>query len=177
MHLKNELKNAQQKLEDLQSLYTKKSKTWRSGLDKIQDNICKTKNTVACFEALLSNKNDQKWKQRVERKAQELFQERGVKRRALSNQGRPCLLDSEDEEFLANAIEDKVTYHSRRKDTVMYTNRRVKSRDCLNIVNYNLKRRGRKLVKSYTTVHKRSRPKNKRSIQAKKTQRERVILL
>ena len=59
-HLEEKLKNAQQKLEDLQSLYTKKSKTWRSGLDKIQDNICKTKNTVACFEALLSNKNDQK---------------------------------------------------------------------------------------------------------------------
>ena len=155
-------------MEVLQSLYTKKSKTWRSGLDKIQDNICKTKNTIASFEALLSNKNDQKWKQRVKRKAQELFEERRVKRRALSNQGRPCLLDSEDEEFLAKAIEDKATYHGRRKDAVMYTNRRVKSRDCLNIVNYNLKRRGRKLVKSYTTVYNRSRPKNKRSIQAKK---------
>ena len=167
-HLEEKLKNAQQKLEDLQSLSRKKLKTWRSGLDKIQDNICKTENSIASCKALLSNKNDQRWKQRVKRKAQELFEERRVKRRSLSNQGRPCLLDSEDEEFLAKAIEDKATYYGRRKDTVMYTNRRVKSRDCLNIVNYNLKRRGRKLVKSYTTVYNRSRPKNNRSIQAKK---------
>ena len=51
---------------------------------------------------------------------------------------------------------------------VMYTNRRVKARDCLNIVNYNLEKRGKKPVKSYNTVYNRSRPKNTRSIQAKK---------
>lgn len=92
-----------------------------------------------------------------------------MKRRKLTTQGRPSLIDSEDEEFLAKAIEDKATYHGRRKDTVMYTNRRVKTRDCLNIINHNLERKGKKLVKSYFTVYNRSRAKNVRSIQAKKT--------
>jgi NCAIR mutase (PurE)-related protein len=128
-HLEEKLKEAQRKLEDLKSLLAKKCDTWRSGLDRIQDNICKTENTIASCEELLANKNDQRWKQRVKRKAKEIFEERRVKRRALSNQGRPCLLDSEDEEFLAKSIEDKATYHGRRKDTVMYTNHRVKSRD------------------------------------------------
>ena len=81
------LKEAQRKLEDLKSLFAKKCETWRSGLDKIQDNICKTENTLAYCEELLANKNDQRWKQRVKRKAQELFEERRVKRRAISNQG------------------------------------------------------------------------------------------
>jgi hypothetical protein len=120
-HLEEKLEEAQRKLEDLKSLLAKKCDTWRSGLDRIQDNICKTENTIASCEELLANKNDQRWKQRVKRKAKEIFEERWVKRRALSNQGRPCLLDSEDEEFLAKSIEDKATYHGRRKDTVMYT--------------------------------------------------------
>ena len=50
----------------------------------------------------------------------------------------------------------------------MYTDRRVKARSCFNIVNYNLEKRGKKPVKSYTTVYNRSRPKDTRSIQAKK---------
>ncbi len=33
-------------------------------------------------------------------------------------------MDSDDEEFVAKAIEEKATYHGRRHDTVMYTNRR-----------------------------------------------------
>lgn len=120
--LTEKLKEEQQKLGNLKSLFAKKCETWRSGLAKIQDKICKTEHTIASNEALLANKNDQKSKQRVKRKAQELFEESRVKRGALSNQGRPCLLDSEDEEFLAKSIEDKATYHGRRKYTVMYTN-------------------------------------------------------
>ena len=96
---------------------------------------------IASFEALLTNPRDQKWSQRVKRKAQQLFEENRVKKRNLTTQGRHCILDSEDEEKLSKAIEDKATYHGRRKDTVMYTNRRVKARDCLNIVNYNLEKR------------------------------------
>ena len=36
-------------------------------------------------------------------------------------------LDSDDEEFVEKAIEEKATYHGRRHETVMYVNRRVKS--------------------------------------------------
>jgi hypothetical protein len=51
---------------------------------------------------------------------------------------------------------------------VMYTNRRVKSRDLLNIANYRLLKSGKKMIKYATTVYNRCKPKNKRSIQAKK---------
>ena len=54
-----------------------------------------------------------------------MFEECRVKRRAIINPGRPSLLDSDDEEFVAKSIEDKATYHGRRHDLVMYTNRRV----------------------------------------------------
>ena len=39
--------------------------------------------------------------------------------------GAPTKWDSEDEDFIARSIEDKVTYHGRRRSTVMYTNQRI----------------------------------------------------
>ena len=45
-------------------------------------------------------------------------------------------------------MEDKATYHGRRHDFVMYTNRRVKSRDLTNIANKRLKDAGKRLIKS-----------------------------
>ena len=48
----------------------------------------------------------------------------------------------------------------------MYTNRRVKSRDLLNITNFRLLQKGKKLIKSATTVYNRCKPKSSRSIQA-----------
>lgn len=38
--LEEKLKEEQQKLGNLKSLFAKKCETWRTGLDKIQDNIC-----------------------------------------------------------------------------------------------------------------------------------------
>jgi hypothetical protein len=49
----------------------------------------------------------------------------------------------------------------------MFTNRRVKKRDLMSIANYRLLRKGKKMIKSATTAWNRSRPKNKRSHQAK----------
>jgi hypothetical protein len=95
-------------------------------------------------------------------------EEKRYKRRKLTNQGAPRKINDEEEEFLAKCIEDKATYHGRRHDLVMYTNRRVKSRDLLNIANYRLLKSGKKMIKSATTVYNRCKPKNKRSIQAKK---------
>ncbi|CAB4042502.1 Transient receptor potential cation channel subfamily A member 1 [Paramuricea clavata] len=76
--------------------------------------------------------------------------------------------NSDDEEFVAKSIEDKSTNHGRRHDLVMYTNRRVKKRDLLNIANYRLARKNKKMIKSATTVYNRSKPRSLRSIQAKK---------
>ena len=48
----------------------------------------------------------------------------------------------------------------------MYTNRRVKSRDLLNIANHRLQKAGKRLIKSASTVYNRCKPKNVRSVQA-----------
>ncbi len=59
-------------------------------------------------------------------KAVKMFEECRIKRHAITKQGRPTLLDSDDDEFVAKSIEDMATYHCRHHDLVMYTNRRVK---------------------------------------------------
>lgn len=109
----------------------------------------------------------QKVRQAVKRQASALQETHRLKRRRLGA-GPERKLDSDDEEFLAKSIEEKATYHGRRHDTVMYTNRRVKSADLLNIANFRLLQKGKRLIKSATTSWNRTKPRNKRSRQAKK---------
>jgi hypothetical protein len=105
----------------------------------------------------------QKVKQAIKRQATALQETYRLKRRRLcARQERK--MDSDDEKFVAKAIEEKATYHGRRHDTVMYTNRRVKSTDLLNIANFKLLQKGKKLIKSATTVWNRSKPRRQRSI-------------
>lgn len=107
-----------------------------------------------------------KYKKAVKRAAIKLLDEHRVKRRKLST-GRPTAMDESDEDFLAKCIAEKSTAHGRRHDVVMYLNHRVKKRHFLSLVNYNLLQRGKKLIRSATTVYNRSRPKNVRSLAAK----------
>ena len=39
-----------------------------------------------------------------------------MKKRAKTTQGNNCLIDSEDEDFIAKSIKDKATYHGQRHD-------------------------------------------------------------
>ena len=77
------------------------------------------------------------------------------------------MIDSDTEEQIAKAIEDKATYHGRRHNTTMYTNRRVKVADLPLIANHFLSQKGKRLVRSKTTVWNRSEPRRKNSRQAK----------
>ena len=95
-----------------------------------------------------------------------LLEERRIKKRKLGA-GRPLAMDEEDEQFLAKCTAEKSTTHGRRHDTVLYLNHRVKKRHFLSLANYNLLRRGKKLIRSATTVYNRSRPNNIRSNAAK----------
>ena len=89
--------------------------------------------------------------------------ENRVKRRRLGA-GRPELIGAEEEEFMiAKCIADKSTAHGRRHATTMYLNNRVKQRHFLSLANYHLLKKGKKLIRSATTVYNRSRPKNIRS--------------
>ena len=78
------------------------------------------------------------------------------------------MLDSDDETFVSKAIEEKATYHGRRHNPIMYTNKRVKVKDLDKITNHRLKQKGKKQIRSATTVWHRSAPRNKKSIQAKR---------
>lgn len=97
--------------------------------------------------------------QRKRRLAKTLIDENRVKRRELGA-GAKRSLDTDDEEFIARSIEETSTAHGRRHDTILYSNHRVKKRHFLSLANYNLQRRGKKLIKSSTTALNRSRPKN-----------------
>ena len=121
----------------------------------LKDNIERLHNVnVLLSTDQLAKPQEQKIKQMRKRKAVQLFAEKGIKRRRISNQGRQALLDSDDEDIVAKCIEDKATYHGRRQNLVMYTNRRVKKRDLLNIANHRLMSVGKRLIKSATTVFK-----------------------
>ena len=80
--------------------------------------------------------------------------------------GRKTLMDEVDERFLLECISSRATAYGRRHDSVMYLNNRVKKADFAKIVNISRKKRNLPLIKSSTAVYNRSRPHNKRSIQA-----------
>ena len=69
-----------------------------------------------------------------------------MKRRKLGA-GAKRSLDTDDEEFIARSLEETSTAHGRRHD-------RVKKRHFLSLANYNLQCRGKRLIKSSTTVLK-----------------------
>ena len=82
--------------------------------------------------------------------------------------GRPLTLDDVDENFILQCIENKSTALGRRNNWVIYVGRCVTKHDFLKIANLSRLSHGLKLIKSATTVCNRARPKNKRSIQAKR---------
>ena len=160
---------------DSNKLNTKRGKWDNTSqiITDIEEKIEEKKEKLESINCLLSSeessnsKSRQKLKQMQRRRAIKVFKDWRMKKRARTNQGK-ALLDSDDKEFVAKSIEDKATYHGQRHDMVMYTNRRVKKRDLLNIANYKLICKGKKTIKSATTVYNRSKPRCLRSIQAKK---------
>ena len=100
----------------------------------------------------------QKFQQCVKRMVSLLIKENRIKNRK-SGAGAKPLLDTEDEEYIARAIESMCSAHGRHHDPVMYLNHRLKCRDLLSIANHSLASRGKKLIKSARTVLLRPRPK------------------
>ena len=157
---------------DTAKVEAKRGKWNTSIINDMEEELQQKKSAVRNITAMLSSEGDkksqQKFSQMKKRRAVKLFEAKRIKRRAKTTQGNTCLIDSDDEDFIAKCIEDKATYHGRRHDLIMYTNKRVKKRDLLNIANYRLLQKKKKLVKSATTVYNRSKPRSSRSIQAKR---------
>ncbi|CAC5384100.1 unnamed protein product [Mytilus coruscus] len=109
----------------------------------------------------------QKFKQATKRLAKKLIAENRIKSRRLGAGPKP-LLDSDDEDFIARAIESKSSAHGRRHDSIMYLNHRVTSFPLLSIANYNLIRRGKHMIRSARTVWLRGRPRRVNTIEGKR---------
>ena len=76
---------------------------------------------IYSLEELLEHKmkySQRKYKQAINRLTQKLIKENRLKGRKLGARAKP-LLDSEDEEFVSNAIASKSTCHGRRKDATL----------------------------------------------------------
>ena len=95
----------------------------------------------------LSIQSDQKENRRVgqatKRIANQLLESCKIKRRQCGG-GAPSLLDEEDEDFIAKAIESKSTCHGRRHETTLFTHHRVKKSNFLSLANHSLSKRGKK---------------------------------
>ena len=160
---------------DMQRISAKRGKWGSVPIMDMEEELKQKQDRLTSIEGMISppaggrsTEHHRKFYQMKKREASKIFEETRVKKRAKTTQDNKTLIDSEDEEFIAKSIEDKATYHGRRHDLVMYTNRRVKKRDLLNIANYRLASKNKKLIESATTVYNRCKPKSSRSVQAKR---------
>ena len=163
----------EKKISEKERLYGKKRHVWSTNtVEEILSDIQELKEKVQDVDNLLccepTDTCYQKKRQMLKRQASSLIESNRLKRRKLPSQGPKWRPDGDDEDFIAKAIEDKASYHGRRHDTVLYTGQRVKKKNLLTIANYRLAQHGKKLIRSATTVYNRARPRNKRSMQAKR---------
>lgn len=135
-------------INETDKLLAKKKDVWTEG--RIQDLMEKrfsARERLDTLKLMLEADKCVKLKRMVTRQAKQLFETNRTKRRKTSTQGRPLLIDSDDEYFISKAIEDKSSYHGRRSDLVLYTNKRLKKRDLKNIVNFHRNQKGKKPIK------------------------------
>lgn len=162
LRLKAKTDASQERAKTLSELRDKNANKWSDQfrLSEIDDMISKEEEKVRNVDLLLNDEKKEQFRSMCKSTAKGLIEENRIKRRRLGA-GPSEKIDEECELFMAKAIESKATYHGRRPDTVMYTNRRVKRRDLLDIANFNLVGRGKKPIKSAVTAWNRSQPKIK----------------
>lgn len=169
LRIASKVKQLSQEIVAMKDLQAKKRNSWaHERLQELQEKIETAEKSQEQFLALKESETNytrQRLQQMQKRTANRLLEENRIKRRRLGA-GPHDKIDVECEEFIAKAIESKATYHGRLKETVMFTNRRVKVRDLLNITNYDLENRGKVPIKSAITAWNRSRARNSRSIQS-----------
>jgi hypothetical protein len=149
-HLKEKKENLEKQLAQKLKLFESKQGVWPSYVtDDMESDKKQIEGRISEIDNLLNSedaKNRQRFQQMRKRKATQLIEQQQLKRRKNGQQGAPRKLDDEDKDFFAKCVEDKSTYHGRRQNLVMYTNRRVKSRDLLNIANHILHAESRKTI-------------------------------
>lgn len=174
--LTNKVESLKKEIADVQRVIETKTPVWsKARIGDLHEKIDVLTERQKQVEETL--KQDKTFQTAVKRTADDLIETSRVKRRKLGA-GPKAKIDSEDEEFIARAIEDKSTAHGRRHDMVLYTGmHRVKKSDMLSLANFRKMQQGKQLIKSATTVYNRSRPRSQRSLQAQNTQGKRSVLL
>ena len=175
LRLREQRNRLQEKITSNQALLEKRKSTWPEKIiSQIEEDIDSSKERLNRTELLLNSqtpKDKKSFHERKRRIAEQLVIENRLKRRRLTTQGAPSLIDTDDEEFMRECVSDKSSVHGRRRDQTEYVitddGDRIKRKDLKNIINYNLQKRGKKLIKSATTAYNRTKPKNIRSKQAK----------
>ena len=140
LHIKGEIGKLQTDTERLQHTLLEKQGDWKDArrgdignhLDDQKQRFKHLTDVVECKDKY----HQRLFNNRVKRKAVELIEENRLKRRKLTNQGKERLIDSDEETLVEKLIEDKATYHGRRQHAVMYTHKRVKTRDLKDSIIY-----------------------------------------
>ena len=96
---------------DMAKVEAKRGKWDSSIINDMEEELQQKKNIVRNLTHMLSSDSDkksqQKFSQMKKRRAVKLFEAKRAKQRAKTTQGNTCLIDSDDEDFIAKCIEDK----------------------------------------------------------------------
>ena len=132
-------------------------------IESVKEKLASTKTML---DQIALGEEGKKLKGIIRRKKDQLVVIKRLQKRK-AGAGRKRLIDEADERYLERCIAEKATAHGRRHDTVWYLDHRVKGRHFLRLLNHYHEQRNLPLIKSFSAIYNRSRPKNMRSKQAK----------
>ena len=167
LRLKAKKEKWRKQLSPKQLLFERRKERWSdSKLTQLEIEISDLTQWLHEMESFDINTNKyhkRKFDQLVSRTQKQLIEENRLTKRTKSS-GRPAIIDEEIEDFVVKCISEKCVSHGRRQDTAMYSS--VKVKDLLGLANAKLKPRGQR-IRSATSIWNLSKPRNRRSVQAK----------
>ena len=111
-------------------------------MDKLQseiDDLAERVNEAESFNIKGNKYDNRRFKQMVKRTQQQLIESNRLKKGEKSTV-RSAVFDEE----IKNCTSDKCVSYGRRQDTALYSNRRIKSRDLLDLADFKLQEKEKK---------------------------------
>lgn len=170
LQLRYKIESLEKEIENLEKLIKKVDGIWDPSMVEkkritVDEKIQKIENCTCKLERN-TDSDKRTFNHSVALKAKQLAEDNRLTRRGLGS-GTKRKLDSETEDFIASCIEEKGEAHGWHADSVIYGCKRFKYDDLLDVTNKHLASRNKPLIKSKSTIQLISRPRNKRSIQAR----------
>ena len=169
--LREQRNRLQEKINSDQALLENRKSTWPEKIiAQIEEDIdsCKERlNRTAVLLNPQTSKDKKSFHEKKRRITEQLVIENRLKRRRLTTQGAPSLIDTDDEEFMRESVSDKCSVrgwrHDQTENVLTDDGDRIKRTGLKNIINHNLQKRDKKPIKSATTAYNRTKPKNNAS--------------